>query len=254
MKRQACVALGLSLCVSLPAAAEFSMSLGVESFRWDEATTPSVSEDGPLLALGIAYTQEKDAGLLFAYRGRAYLGDVDYNGAGLFTGQPIQGTTTYTGMSNEVQARWRVPAENQYRTDLLFAVGLDVWERQLTSFQSEDYRVGFFRLGAEATPAGKAGWTLGAGVKYPFYVDEDAHLNEIGFDSNPTLKPEGNVSFFAQFGYYFNEKIRLIAYYDSFDFDESPQEPVSFNGTQGFVFQPASEMRIIGLKLDYRFF
>jgi hypothetical protein len=253
MKHHACIALGLGLCMALPAAAEFSISAGVESFRWDEATTPSVSEDGPLFALGLAYTQEKDRGLLFAYRGRAYIGDVDYNGSGLFTGAPIQGTTSYTGMANELQARWRLPAEQEYRVDFLFGLGLDIWERQLTSFQSEDYRIGYLRLGAEMAPAAKAGWTVGGGIKYPFYTDEDAHLTEIGFDSNPTLKPEGNVSFFAQVGYHFNEKFRLIAYYDSFDFDDSPAEPVNHSLTGPItVYQPASEMRIIGLKLEYR--
>jgi hypothetical protein len=60
-----------------PAAAELAVSLGMAYFRWKEATTPSVTETGPMLALGLAYNQEKDDGGLFAYRDRAYFGDVD---------------------------------------------------------------------------------------------------------------------------------------------------------------------------------
>ena len=247
------VMMGLGLSITGPAAAEVSASLGLEYLRWEEDTSPAVTETGPLLALGLGYTQEKDSGLLLAYRGRAYLGDVDYEGAGLFTGTPLNGTTRYAGMANEGQLRWRTPIKQDYRLDWLFALGLDVWERELSSTQSEDYQIGYLRLGGEVAIIAGEGWIAGAGVKYPFYTHEDAHLTNIGFDHNPSLKPGPDVSFFAQLGYRFSEKISLVAYYDGFRFRKSEEEAVNHPVSgQGIVFQPASDLSIIGVKLEYR--
>lgn len=242
----------LGLCMAGPAAGEMSASLGLEYLRWKEDTTPAVIETGPLFALGLGYTQEKNSGLLFAYRGRAYLGDVDYDGAGLFTGTPIQGTSRYAGMANEGQLRWRTQLEQNYRVDWLVALGMDFWERRLTSSQSEDYEIGYLRLGGETAINKGKGWIAGAGVKYPFYTHEDAHLTNIGFDSNPTLKPGPDVNFFAHLGYRFTEKVSIVAYYDGFRFKKSQEEAVNHAVSgQGVIYQPASDLSILGLKLEY---
>jgi hypothetical protein len=247
----ACVGL---LFASGPASAEFSASLGMEYFRWKEATTPAVTETGPMLALGLAYTQEKDDGLLFAYRGRAYFGDVNYSGTGLFTGTPISGTTRYTGMSNEGQLRWRaqIPDRPEYYFDYVMALGWDTWERKLTSVQKEDYDVAFVRLGGEVALKEGEGWIFGLGVKYPFYTREDAHMTDIGFDRNPVLKPGHSASLYGNLSYRLNEKLRLTAYYDGYEFRQSRSEAVNGPLGPGTVFQPASTMSVIGLKLEYR--
>jgi len=245
--------IALGLCMAGPAAGETSVSLGLEYLHWDEDTNPAVTETGPLFALGLGYTQDKDSGLLFAYRGRFYIGEVDYDGAGLFTGTPIQGTSRYTGMANEGQLRWRSRMKQNYRADWLLALGLDVWERKLTSSQSEDYQIGYLRLGGEIDVNEGKGWTAGAGVKYPFYTHEDAHLTNIGFDSNPTLEPGPDVSLFAHLGYRFTDRVSLVAYYDGFRFKKSEEEAVSHPVSgSGAIFQPASDLTIIGLKLEYR--
>lgn len=245
--------MGLGLCTACPAAGETSASLGLEYLHWQEDTFPAVTETGPLLALGLGYTQDKNAGLLFAYRGRAYLGEVNYDGAGLFTGTPIQGTSRYAGMANEGQMRWRNQTERSHHIDWYLALGLDVWERKLTPTQSEDYQIGYLRLGGEVAGNEAKGWFAGAGLKYPFYTHEDAHLTNIGFDSNPTLKPGPDVSFFAHVGYGFTEKVSIVAYYDGFRFRQSEGEAVNHPVSgQGVVYQPASDMSILGIKLEYR--
>ena len=246
-------AVALGLCMAGPAAAELAASLGLEYLRWEEDTTPAVTETGPLLALGLGYTQEKESGLLFAYRGRAYIGDVVYDGAGLFTGTPIHGTSRYTGMANEGQLRWRSQIERNYHVDAFLALGMDFWERKLTSIQSEDYRIGYLRLGGEMAVNESEGWTAGAGVKYPFYTREDAHMTNIGFDRNPALKPGRDVSIFAHLGYRFTDKISVIAYYDGFRFKESQEEAVSHPVSgPGVFYQPASELSLLGVRLEYR--
>jgi hypothetical protein len=242
------------LFASGPAAAEFSVSLGAEYFRWKEATTPSVTETGPMLALGLSYTQEKDDGLIFGYRGRAYFGDVDYTGAYLFTGAPATGTTSYAGMSNEGQIRWRaqIPDRPEYHLDYVMAVGWDTWKRELSSVQREDYNVGFVRLGGEVALKKGEGWTLGVGIKYPFYISEDAHMTDLGFDRNPTLKPGRDASIYGNLSYRLNEKVSVTAYYDGFEFKQSQSESVNTPMGPATVFQPASTMSVVGVKLEYR--
>ena len=86
-----------------------------------------------MFALGLEWTQRKERGLLGAYRGRFYVGDVDYSGALLFDPTvPVKGTTSYLGMSNEGQLRYRLPKQRSYWLDLVGAIGLDVWERKFT--------------------------------------------------------------------------------------------------------------------------
>lgn len=249
--RVACL---VPLAAAGPAAADFSVSAGMEYFRWKEHATPSVTETGPMLALGLAYTQDKRDGALFAYRGRAYFGDVDYDGYYLFTGAPASGTTRYAGMSNEGQLRWRaqIPGRSDYHFDYVFAVGWDTWERKLSSTQQEDYNIDFARLGGELGLKEGEGFSVGLGIKYPFYTSEDAHLTDLGFDSNPKLKPGRDASLYGNITYHLNPKWRLTAYYDGFEFRQSQGQAV--NGPLGpdTVYQPASTMSVIGLKIEYR--
>src|SRR4051794_9224783 len=66
------------------ARAELTLSAGVDYLNWSETTTPEVTESGLMYVLGLAYTQNRDAGALFAYRGKLWGGKVDYDGATLF--------------------------------------------------------------------------------------------------------------------------------------------------------------------------
>src|SRR4051812_9582633 len=94
----------LLAAASAPAYAQWSIDGKVEHFRWQEKTSPSVTETGPRFGLGLGYTQNKTGGWMFAYRGEFYGGDVDYKGATLFGGTPVDSTTSYTGLLNELQA------------------------------------------------------------------------------------------------------------------------------------------------------
>jgi len=233
------------------AQAQLAVSGGLEYLHWAEDTQPiSVRERGPLVTAGLAYTQPKDKGFLFAYRGKLYIGEVDYDGALLFAPNvPITGTTRYTGVANEAQLRYRVG----HGLDFFGAAGVDAWERRLSSDQKENFTIAFVRLGVESTSKGK-GWLLGAGIKYPVWARENAHFDDLGYDQNPYLKPGKNVSVFGQVGYRFEEHWALIGYMDSFRFSQSNVVTVTRNGAPAGAFlQPASELYVFGLKLEYTF-
>lgn len=249
-----------AIAVSAPAQAGWSITGDVEHFRWSEAISPDVSESGPLFAIGVRYSLPLVAGWEFGYRARAYFGLVDYDGAFLNTGTPVDGSTGYTGLTNEVQAIYRLP-EISYGVALVGGLILDYWNRQLSADQREEYRVASLRLGLRADSHESTGWFGSGGLKYPFYTREDAHLTDIGFNSNPSLKPEGTVSFYASLGYRFSSNLSLEAYYDSYRFKAStPTSRITNPSVPGCtppggcqIFQPASDWDSLGLRVQYNF-
>ena len=247
------VVLGAAALLSFNAHAELTLSGGVDYLHWKEID-PEVKETGLLYGLGVAYTQERDAGALFAFRGKLWGGTVDYDGSTLFGGTPVKSTTNYTGLSNELQVRWRKPGKTGGSVDGVLGAGLDVWRRNLTAVQKEDYAIGYLRLGVESGTDDFSKWTASLGLKYPIWTYENAHLDRIGFDSNPILHPGREISPFGSLGYRFTPKVQVVGYYDSFRFSRSA--PVQANeiatgqGSQLLV-QPASAMSIFGIKVEY---
>lgn len=248
----AIVILGIGL--SPLARAAWSVSADLEHFRWAEDTSPSVTETGPRLAIGLHWTQEKAAGWQFGYHGRLYFGSVDYTGSLLLSNTPITGTTDYGGITHEGQAVYRVPG-SAAGAEFVAGLGLDYWNRQLSSVQNEDYRVLYLRLGGNFDRRSRTGWHGGAGIKLPLSVDEDAHFPDLGFQPNPHLEPKGEPSFYAEVGYRFDDRWSLTGYYDSYRFGESEAVGVveAGSGTPFTFFQPKTSVDSLGVRLYYRF-
>ena len=251
MARGFALAVLLSLAAASGAArAEWEANVKIERFRWAEDTQPGVTETGPRFGIGAAWTQDRDSGWLFGWRGELYGGSVHYSGAELFPpNNPVSGTTEYTGIINELQAIHRFAG-----AALVAGLGLDYWNRQLTDVQKEEWWVTFVRLGGEYGIRARPGWFAGGGVKYPVYIVEDAHLDGI-FNQNPKLHPGRAPSLYAEVGYRFDRQWALTGYYDSYRFKQSPGEPVTrtSDGAPFIVFQPESKADTFGLRLHLRF-
>jgi len=246
-----------ALLASWAAAANagWSASLDLERFRWQEDTNPSVTEVGPRIGLTLEYEQLRAAGWQFAYRGQFRYGTVDYTGSFLFTGGTATARVEYTGLVNEAQGIYRFPGSS-LGLELVGGLGWDYWQRNILPDQKEDYSVLFLRAGLNVDPRARSGWFGGAGVKFPFYVSENAHLDEIGFDQNPRLEPTGEASPYAQLGYRFSPQWSLIGYYESYRFGESNTVQTTnpaFPGTTFLIFQPASRLEALGLRARYSF-
>lgn len=250
MRNLAALALA-SLALSWAAAvhAEWSVSLDAEAFKWQEQTDPTVKETGPRWGFSWEYEQLLPQGWQFAYRGQFRRGTVDYEGSFLFGGGPATARTEYTGVVNEGQGIYRFASG----LELVSGVGLDYWRRNIQPDQREDYLVLFARLGLNFDRRAATGWFGGGGVKYPFHVSEDAHLNEVGFDQNPRLSPKGEASLYGQVGYRFTPQWSLIGYYDSYRFGESDAVLASSGVPTFLVFQPESRVDTLGLRLRYTF-
>jgi hypothetical protein len=255
LKRRILVLLCIPACLPAMACAELTLSGGAEYLLWRETGVPEVKETGPVYTLGLAYTQNREAGALFAYRGRIWGGTVNYNGAALFGGTPMEGDTNYAGIGNELQIRWRRPGKAGGNLDGVLGAGLDVWRRSLTSVQQEDYAVGHLRIGVESGTDESSRWTVALGLKLPVWTYENAHLDRIGFDSNPILHPGREMSPYGSLGYRWSEKLQIVGYYDGFRLGKS--ETVHANEIAAglgsmTLFQPATTLSVYGLRLEYR--
>ncbi len=233
--------------------AQLTLAGGIEMFNWEEETDPPVTESGPLLAFRVAYAQRADTGFLMGYRGKIWTGTVDYDGSTLFGNVPVSGSTGYLGIGNEVQARFRSQLKSNYRRDFLTALGLDVWRRELSPVQREDFTVIYARAGFEIDSVSPQTWLFALGLNYPLWIREDAHLTDIGFDNNPELNPGGKISIYGHAGYRLNRKWNLVGYVDSYRFAKSQAEPVNEIANRigpVLVFQPASNMLVVGIRLE----
>jgi len=243
------------------ASAEWSLNTGIEYLQWRESTAPSVTEKGGLLTLGLNWTLDKEAGWLAAYRGKLYGGYAEYKGAFQFSNEPTSDTTTYKGITNEVQAIYRaLYGANEFSVEYVGGVGWDYWVRSIGLIfnqQEEDYGIAYARLGINLNSRTEHGVFGGGGVKYPFYTQEDAHFTDAGFDQNPTLHPGKEISGYAQLGYRFDKQNDLILYYEGYRFSQSNTVQLTSNtfapGVTFFAFQPKSIMTIIGLKYQINF-
>ena len=252
--RKLLAALALAACAA-SAQAGWSVSADAEHFRWRESTDPVVTEKGQRFGLGWDFLAEREAGWQFAYRGQFRRGTVNYDGSFLFSGDPATARVRYTGLVNEVQGIYRLP-DNRLGLELVGGLGHDYWERNILPDQQEDYSLIFVRLGLNLDRRATPGWFGGGGVKLPIWVSENARFDELGFDQNPRLEPEGRWSIYAQAGYRFTPAWSLIGYYDSYRFSES--KPVAVTtptdpGTTFFFVQPQSRMDTYGVRLRYSF-
>ena len=248
------LALAVLLAASAAAHAEWSAHLQVEHFRWTEKVgSPDLTETGARFGVGLAY--EQDAGqFLFRYRGTAYAGSPNQKGEDPVTGAPRQGKTDYGGIANEAQFVYRGDADG---LNPLVGVGLDYWVRTLPfSRQEQTWRVGFVRAGIEAGTWRKTGWSSAIGIKYPFWNSINANFDEAGFTDNPALEPRGAVSAYGEVGYRFSRRWKIVGYYDSYRFGQSPSVTLTTRTVPAATTttnQARSAMDALGVRLQYFF-
>jgi hypothetical protein len=250
MKRGLAVALGTcALMAAGSASAELSIGAGFEGFRWKESTSPTVKENGLRWVLDLTWSQSRAPGPSVAYNVKTYVGNVDYTGALLVSGTPISGETHYRGIQNEFQTHYRMT--NGF--GFMLAFGWDHWRRELSQAQEEEWNILYARAGVAYEPV-RTGIIGSAGVKYPVHTRENARFNDLGFTTNPHLRPGKDWSLYGTLGYRVNANWDILAYYDSFRFKQSNIVAVVDGAGNSFgAFQPKSRQDQLGLKVQHTF-
>ena len=244
------------LSATFSAQAAWDVGAGRESYQWVEypaGYSGNPKESGARSALFVNWTQDGDDGTLFAWRAKLYAGTVDYDTFEISTGAPVSTKTDYNGVASEGQEFYRYNL-GTYQLDQLGGLGLDYWRRSISNpggDQIEDYSILFFRAGLRLTKPGlEPGFHGELGLKYPVWTREDAHLDQEGFTSNPSLSPKGALSGYGEFGYRINARFDVLGYYDSWRFRQSANViAVDTAGTTWAIWQPKSNMDVWGAKL-----
>jgi hypothetical protein len=240
------------LVILLPgrAKADWNVGVGFESLSWTEHVVPSVEERGfPLVVARIGFAGAIGNGVTAEYGGRFYVGDVDYRGSLLFDpSTPVNATTRYGGTSQEAKLRFTLVSELEGAV----AIDWDLWRRTLGSDQREDYRIVSLRLGAEHAVSQGVPWRLRTGFKVTLSTRENAHFDELGFDQNPALAPGGpSVTPYLEVGWAFHPLWAVAGSFDAYRFKDSNE--VTLTGPRsGIFYQPASDMTVLGLWIEYR--
>lgn len=234
------------------ALAEWSLDLGVESFRWQEfdAGARLLEETGPRFRVGGTWRlpvgiEQRD---LFQLRGAIYLGNVDYDGqACTLSGScsPFKTDATYGGATVEATYARRFGA--QPMGELFVGGGTDSWRRNIkgsggVSGAIEDWSVLYAIAGGGANWTGpEANTHARIGVKYPVYATNVPDAFDV------TLRPKGRASLFARVTTDFISAGRprwgIGAYYDSYRFAMSNIEQVG--SVQ--IWQPESRQDVVGV-------
>ena len=247
------------LALSNGANAAVSIGAGLENYHWQETidgSPLSPEEAGLRYAININWAQDTDHGLLFGYRGKLYAGRVHYDTFIQQTNTPVATTTQYSGVIHEGQLSYRSTAAD-FKLDYVAGLGLDTWQRNIDNngySQIEDFLIIYLRGGFNLErPAHATGWHGGGGLKYPIFTWEDAHLDSLGYTSNPTLSPGKDISLYAELGYRISQRWDVIGYYDSWRFKRSNTVTASRGGLLYGIYQPKSSMDALGLKAIYSF-
>lgn len=229
---------------------------GLENYRWveyPENFNGQPRESGMRSALFVNWMQDGDSGFLLAWRAKLYGGTVNYDTYLISTGAPVSTKTDYSGAVSELQLNHRSDL-GLYKLDFLGGLAADIWRRSIRNTggnQIEDYVILFARAGVRlATARSMPGVHGEMGVKYPFSTSENAHLDSMGYTSNPSLSPKGAISAYAELGYRINARFDVVGYYDSWRFKRSDNVTVSDpSGLSYWVWQPESNMDAMGIKL-----
>jgi hypothetical protein len=248
MRRWAALVAACSMLAARPASAQLTVGLGARYFRWSEQTAPvSVHENGPLLAGTLSVVAPRAGTVGFGYHGEGGIGIADYKGSFLAApGVVAHSTTVFGTMSHEAQMRVR----SSVGLEGVLAIGAIWWHRQLSATEQEDYQTIALSVSAERfRPRGLNG---GAGIRFPLSVREDAHFEELGFDTDPTLKPRGTVGFFGRLRYRFVPHLAATASFERFRLEKSKTVTLTVRGQPAAIAsQPETSLWTLGVGLEY---
>lgn len=251
-----------------PLAPSIAVFGGVQYYSWEEFDQTGarlLRESGPrgTLALSLDNANRRTSGLVYRLYGRAYYGDVVYDGQ---TQPPAslqaRGHSRYLGGLVQLTLGYRfVNVFDGFSLDLLASGGMNRWQRTIHNVSTttgapvngstEKYRIGYVRLGLGLFHvAGRWSHYVQLGAKRPVYSREDASLALNNGVIKLTVRPQPQVSFYFRWEIArLNERrertFSVAAYYDSFQFSQSP--------AVAGAYQPDSVQNVFGVEAGYYF-
>ena len=246
----------LTLFTSVITASALDVYVQLHQYHWEEHNQEGrllLEEDGPLLGLGVAGSSAVAERLTWSSRLEGFLGEVDYNGSTIL-GAPVRTTTAYYGGKGETDMRWNL-AGPELATGPLGGLSTRGWLRRLDNSQdSNGYDEAWWMLYARAGWFARWSWSAGghldaeAALRLPLYNSARYSLTGADGRGNASVEPGRELSYEATLTWRTANWLAGLTYED-FQFGLSDPEPLPpFE-----IFQPASEGRVLSLRLGLVF-
>lgn len=235
------------------------MGLSVEQFTWTEKSDSGarlLRERGPRHVVNLEWMNTSNLNFFYGYIGKLYLGKVGYVGR-MQTGAPFTTTTAYEGSSHEFHLNFRSHIK-QHSFDCVAGIGLDAWKRGINNQPRFDpverYESYYLRAGVSVPSRTERGLYFSGGIKYPIQISEKVDGASNGLDSNITLRPGKEASYYSELGYkFYDTPWRISLYYDGYRFARSSNVVARIGGRAVLIHQPKSDMDIVGIKVSTSF-
>ncbi len=246
-----------------PQVRPYTLSLGLEQFRWqeyDDSGQRLLTEQGPRGLVRLDITARERPAWHIRARLKAYGGVIDYDGQD-GNGTFVSSDTDYRGGSGELELGLHGRSAASGRLGLDLAVGVEAWRRDISNSRNavgapvdgfrEDYRLVSGRVGiAYAVARGAYRARLQAGLYRPFRVDEDIVLYGRSLQLHPRPRWSAYLAWRLEAG-----RRTLEIRYEGRRFAASDAIAVINPTTSDSesVWQPRSQADLIELSLGYRF-
>lgn len=249
----------LFLTAPITAYADLGVGLSVEQFTWTEKSDSGarlLRERGPRHVANLEWMNTSNPNFSYGYIGKLYLGKVSYVGR-MQTGAPFTTTTAYEGSSHEFQLNFRSYIK-QHSFDYVAGIGLDAWKRVINNQPHLDpverYESYYLRVGVSVPSRIERGLYFSGGIKYPIQLTERVDGPSNGLDSDITLHPGKEASYYSELGYkFYDTPWRVSLYYDGYRFARSSNVAARIGGRPVLIHQPESDMGIVGIRVSTYF-
>jgi hypothetical protein len=244
-------------------AAETEVYFKYGDFTWKEfdGTNRLLRESGALMGPGFSYFRETPDHLTVNPKAELFVGDVDYDGQ-VQSGEAAKTTVTYVGVTLQGDLGRRF-GESAYVEPFL-GIGYRFWLRQIQDGRTasgqtavgytERWTSIYARLGLRGgvSISESAQVFAEAGVKLPYYNQNSVALSGGNSQSDFSLRPGLQSSFFAELGVKMR-RLKGSLFYDGMRFSRS--NPILMDTADGVfvITQPQSTSDTFGLMLGVTF-
>ncbi|HMP89086.1 MAG TPA: hypothetical protein PJ991_02735 [Kiritimatiellia bacterium] len=235
----------------------FDLTLVVQDKNWKEDLNngKNLEESGILIGLAASGHTSLLSTRAFHYLGMVYGGTIDYDGyiidlSGNMT--PYKSETSYGGLLGEFDVSWNMLDADDMQARPFVGAGSRFWLRQLDDGGIYGYDEYWLTIYARAgliisfQPGPDTTWYASGALILPVYNYEWVLNVPFAPDDQIELKPRKRTGYRLESGIR-HGRFTAALFHEALDFGQSPPDK------SGVFYQPASEMRLTGIRAGISF-
>ncbi len=239
-----------------------SLTSGIESWKWVEHNEDGSEylheKGGPVFMFGAGYTFATHSNSVFhTVSLKTSAGEIDYHGA-YIGGGDVQSITKYGVTRAEYEVAMPMALEG-VNLEWVGALAYEsrnrkIWNPAAEAYQVEDYQSGLARLGVQVPRPKLTGFYGSVGAIASFGTSMDPHATDLGLTTNPRLRSDPDMGYYAKVGYAFDRSLSVELSHELTKYKISNKAPVATkDGATGRIWQPAADLDRTTVQVVYRF-